>query len=83
MPNAWDVEVIYVPLQSIPSGEGLQTPSDHQSTSERIRTRLDVLLVGHPLFDALAIRLSSVHPNTTTYPLLWFPPAGVSFDMTL
>ena len=83
MPDAWDVEVIYVPLQSIPSGEGLQTPSDHQSTSEHIRTRHDALLVGHPLSDALAIRLSSVHPNPTTHPLLWFPPASVSFDMTL
>jgi len=83
MPDARDVGIINVPLQSVPPGEGLLATSNHQSTPEHIRSGLDALLVGHPLLDTLPIQVGPVHRDPTARPLFWLHPAIVGNDVAL
>ena len=83
MPNAREVGVIHMPLESIPPGEGLHTTSNHQSTPEHIRSSPEALLVRHGPPDVLSIQLIPIHSDSTACPLFRIPPTTVSYDMAL
>jgi len=83
MSDARDVRIIYVSLQGIPPGKSLLTTSNHKLTLKHICSSLDLLLLGHTLFDALAVQVGPIHPDTTASPLFRLPPAVVSHDVAL
>ena len=83
IPDAQDIGVIHMPLQSVPPGKGHHAASDHQLSPEQIRSSRDVLLLSHPLLDSQPVQLGLVHINPTARPLVGVHPAIVNSNVAL
>lgn len=72
-----------MPLQGVPSGEGVEATSNHQLTPKHVRSGLDMVFFGHALLDAYVVQVGPVHHDPTARPLFRLHPTIVSDDMAL
>ena len=83
MSDAWDLAIVDVPLQRIPSRKRLHATSDHQSSLIVVRPSLNAFVIGHTRLEELVVQVRPIHPNSATYPLLRLSPTTVGFDVPL
>lgn len=68
VPDTRQVWVVHMPLEGIPSREGLPAATNHQSAPKHVRPRLFILCVRHAHLDSNSVQVSPVYSNTTALP---------------